>query len=378
MIRVLVAEDFGLLREDLCETLGQQEDMEVAGSAASGREIESLALSTRFDVVLMDIEMETTTAGIRAAERILEKKPEVKVIFLTAHETENMILTSMGAGAVDYIVKGCDEEELLRRIREAAAGHTVLDERVQNLLMKEYTRLRRSERSLLFFITAISQLTTAERELVRLLLEGKKIREIAAAHPGQTVALFSHGTAIRCLQGALRGLGPGKMDGLGHSDNTAVTKLVWDGAQFLVEYTSDASHVPDGLSTLKKQLWWRKDSKAEDVNLRYVPAGPGLWQAFSKDTLAGQLELELDREAEEQNGWITRLALEPSFTGQNLGVQLIGQAVSVYRPLGRSYLRLCIAKEQKEILGFFRAYGFYKIDECAQGDIWEKYIGYHR
>ena len=189
MIRVLVAEDFGLLREDLCETLGQQEDMEVAGSAASGREIESLALSTRFDVVLMDIEMETTTAGIRAAERILEKKPEVKVIFLTAHETENMILTSMGAGAVDYIVKGCDEEELLRRIREAAAGHTVLDERVQNLLMKEYTRLRRSERSLLFFITAISQLTTAERELVRLLLEGKKIREIAATRCVEVVTV---------------------------------------------------------------------------------------------------------------------------------------------------------------------------------------------
>lgn len=180
MIRVLVAEDFGLLREDLCETLGQQEDMEVAGSAASGREIESLALSTRFDVVLMDIEMETTTAGIRAAERILEKKPEVKVIFLTAHETDNMILTSMGAGAVDYIVKGCDEGELLRHIREAAAGRAALDDRVQSLLMKEYTRLRRSERSLLFFITAVSQLTTAERELVRLLLGGKKIREIAA------------------------------------------------------------------------------------------------------------------------------------------------------------------------------------------------------
>ena len=189
MKRVLEAEEFGLLREDLCETQGPQEDMEVAGSAASGREIELLALSTRFDVVLMDIEMETTTAGIRAAERILEKKPEVKVIFLTAHETENMILTSMGAGAVDYIVKGCDEEELLRRIREAAAGHTVLDERVQNLLMKEYTRLRRSERSLLFFITAISQLTTAERELVRLLLEGKKIREIAAARCVEVVTV---------------------------------------------------------------------------------------------------------------------------------------------------------------------------------------------
>ena len=63
------------------------------------------------------------------------------------------------------------------------------DERVQNLLMKEYTRLRRSERSLLFFITAISQLTTAERELVRLLLEGKKIREIAAARCVEVVTV---------------------------------------------------------------------------------------------------------------------------------------------------------------------------------------------
>ena len=180
MIRVLVAEDFGLLREDLCDTLDQQEDMEVAGSAATGREIEELARSTPFDLILMDIEMETTTAGIRAAERILEHKPEAKVIFLTAHETDNMILTSMGAGAVDYIVKGCDEGELLRHIREAAAGRAALDDRVQSLLMKEYTRLRRSERSLLFFITAVSQLTTAERELVRLLLGGKKIREIAA------------------------------------------------------------------------------------------------------------------------------------------------------------------------------------------------------
>ncbi|MCI9393189.1 MAG: GNAT family N-acetyltransferase [Oscillospiraceae bacterium] len=206
----------------------------------------------------------------------------------------------------------------------------------------------------------------------------RSLARIVQAHPDQSLAVFSHGTAIRQAVARIRSLPPDQWRTLGHSDNTAVTKLVWDGAQFLVEYTSDASHVPDGLSTLKKQLWWRKDSKAEDVNLRYVPAGPGLWQAFSKDTLAGQLELELDREAEEQNGWITRLALEPSFTGQNLGVQLIGQAVSVYRPLGRSYLRLCIAKEQKEILGFFRAYGFYKTDECAQGGIWEKYIGYHR
>lgn len=180
MIRILVAEDFDLIREDLCDTLEQQEDMTVVGSASTGEAIQTLALAQDFDLILMDIEMETTTAGIRATERILEQKPAAKILFLTAHETDNMILTSMGAGAVDYIVKGCDDAELFRHIRSAYAGQPLLDGKVQNLLLKEYSRLRTSERSLLFFISTVSQLTTAERELVRLLLEGRKVKEIAA------------------------------------------------------------------------------------------------------------------------------------------------------------------------------------------------------
>ena len=179
MIRILVAEDFDLLREDLCDILEHQEDMTVVGSAATGEAIQALALDTDFDLILMDIEMETVTAGIRATERILERKPEAKVLFLTAHETDNMILTSMGAGAVDYIVKGCDDAELFRHIRSAYAGQPLLDGKIQNLLLKEYSRLRTSERSLLFFISTVSQLTAAERELVRLLLEDKKVKEIA-------------------------------------------------------------------------------------------------------------------------------------------------------------------------------------------------------
>ena len=180
MIRILVAEDFDLIREDLCDTLEQQEDMTVVGSAATGEAILALALERDFDLILMDIEMETTTAGIRATERILERKPEAKVLFLTAHETDNMVLTSMGAGAVDYIVKGCDDAELFRHIRSAYAGQPLLDGKIQNLLLKEYSRLRTSERSLLFFISTVSQLTAAERELVRLLLEDRKVKEIAA------------------------------------------------------------------------------------------------------------------------------------------------------------------------------------------------------
>ena len=178
-MRILIAEDFDLLREDLRAILSAQPDMEVVGEAATGAELVRLAEQREFDLALVDIEMENPTAGIRAAEQILDQQPDKLLIFLTAHETENVILMSMGAGAVDYIVKGVSDEELLLHIRKAWAGEAMLEKRIQHAVLKEYTRLRRSEQSLLFFINNVSQLTPTERALVRYLLDGKKIREIA-------------------------------------------------------------------------------------------------------------------------------------------------------------------------------------------------------
>ncbi|MDO4483088.1 MAG: response regulator transcription factor [Clostridia bacterium] len=179
-IRVMIADDFQLLREDLRDTLSAQPDIEVVGLAGSGREACALAETTDFDIFLMDIEMESLKAGIEATEQILLDKPEAKVIFLTAHDSEDMVLTSMGAGAVDYLVKGGSEELLLEHIRAAYNGEPLLETRVQKLVMQEFSRLRRSEQSLLFFINKVAQLTPAERQLVRFLLDGYKLREIAA------------------------------------------------------------------------------------------------------------------------------------------------------------------------------------------------------
>lgn len=178
-IRILVAEDLPLLREDFCDILAAQNDMEVVGSAATGAEIVSLAAQIPCDVILMDIEMETVDAGIRAAEAILMDHPQIKVIFLTAHETNDMITNAMGTGAVDYVVKGCEEAHLLEHIRKTYAGHTELDPRIHATVMEEYARLRRSERSLIFFINNVAHLTPTERELVKLLLQEKKVAEIA-------------------------------------------------------------------------------------------------------------------------------------------------------------------------------------------------------
>ena len=178
-IRILIADDFPLLREDLAELIGRQDDMVVAGEASTGGEIVALARETEYDLILMDIEMEQMNAGILAAERIREEQPDANVIFLTAHETREMIVTAMGAGALDYLVKGCGEEEILYHIRSAMEGHPVMQSRIHETIMQEYARLQKSERSLLFFINNISKLTGTERELIKLLMEGYKVNEIA-------------------------------------------------------------------------------------------------------------------------------------------------------------------------------------------------------
>ena len=189
MISILIADDFDLLREDLKELINAQPDMRVVGEAASGAAIVELARSVKSDIILMDIEMENMSAGVTAAEAIRDADPGRMILYLTAHDTEKMILTAMGTGAVDYIVKGCLDEEVLAHIRAAAAGRPLLDAKVQNTVMQEYNRLRRSERSLLFFINNVSQLTAAERELVHLLLQGKKVKEIAAARCVEVVTV---------------------------------------------------------------------------------------------------------------------------------------------------------------------------------------------
>jgi len=178
-IRILIADDFVYLREDLTELINSQDDMEVVGEAESGSEIIELAEKSDYDIILMDIEMEQTNAGILAAEKIRDENPDAGIIFLTAHETKEMIVTAMGAGAVDYVVKGVGDEVLLMHIRNAYEGNPVMQSRVRDTVMQEYARLQRSERSLLFFINCISNLTGAERELVKLLLQGSKVSEIA-------------------------------------------------------------------------------------------------------------------------------------------------------------------------------------------------------
>ena len=200
-IRIIVAEDNDVLLEDLCQELNGQPDFQVVATTSSGVGAVEAALAMEFDVILLDIEMETIQAGIDAAAAIHPQKPEAKIIYLTAHDNDDMILTAMATGAVDYFVKGSQDEWLFEHIRMAYAGNPTMSERTQRVMLQEYSRLRRSEKSLLFFINNVSQLTPAERSLVRYLLDGMKVKDIAAARCVEVVTVKTQ------IKGLLRKFG---------------------------------------------------------------------------------------------------------------------------------------------------------------------------
>ena len=251
------------------------------------------------------------------------------------------------------------------------------------------------------------------------------LRDIALAHPDQTVAVFSHGSAIRQALSNLQGIAPEDWHAQPHADNTAVSCLTFADGHFEVVYQGDNSHLGDTLSTLKRQAWWRKENVRQDINLCFRPAhwpeeealylqarqeawlsthGPdipfqgegflqdarlhlshspwGVTVATADEKVAGILQLDTQRYSQDKAGYIPFFYLMPERRGQGLGVQLIGQAVSFFRPLGRDKLRLRCAPYNTHAKRFYEKYGFVKIGE-EQGsrvplDIMEKYIGYDR
>ncbi len=250
------------------------------------------------------------------------------------------------------------------------------------------------------------------------------VLDIAARHPGQTVAVFSHGVAIRCLQAAVRDWPPEGMARLSHSDNTAVTLLEVDGERIKAVYENDNSHLPQKVSTLSKQQWWRdlndpEASYRRDVTLWFRPLNMEeeterslyrdsrreAWRtihgemahydenayveaaehqkvfcAMDGDRPAGVLQLDTAFRAEEKVGMIAFYYMTPEYRHKGLGVQLLGQAVSVYRPLGRDRLLLRCAPENAVAQHFYKKYGFRKVGDvpgtAVPLEYLEKYIGY--
>lgn len=190
-IRVAVAEDIKLLREDFCELVSSENDMLVVGAAENGREIVEIADSEDVDVILMDIEMEKYHDGIEAAQNILQYHSNVAIVFLTIHEDDETVFNAFATGAVDYVVKSSPYEEILESIRNAVKGKSVIRSNIAAKIRNEFSRMKRNEESLLFVFDIISKLTPTERELIKLLLMSMKVSEIARNRHVEVVTIKS-------------------------------------------------------------------------------------------------------------------------------------------------------------------------------------------
>ena len=189
MIGVLIVDDHPALRAGLEQMLEASGDLEVVGSASGGREGVTLAKAREPDVVLMDLEMPDLD-GAAATREILRQNTGAKVVVLTSFGDRSRILEALDAGAIGYLLKDAEPEELVRAVKAAANGDAPLDPRAAREVLAE-----QRDRP------AAPDLSEREREILTLVAHG---------HANKVIALrlgISHKTVRNTLSAACRKIG---------------------------------------------------------------------------------------------------------------------------------------------------------------------------
>ncbi|MDQ2828736.1 MAG: response regulator transcription factor [Chloroflexota bacterium] len=168
-IRLVIVDDHSIVREGLCSILNAEPDFQVVGEASNGEEALRVVERARPDVVLLDLKM-PGAPGADVCRDITAKRPETAVIILTAFLDSDMIYRCIQAGAKGYVVKDVERADLKRKIRAAARGEGVLDEKAASPVLE---RLRKGT-------AAPVQLTEREVTILRLIAEGLTNKEIGA------------------------------------------------------------------------------------------------------------------------------------------------------------------------------------------------------
>ncbi|MBI4848559.1 MAG: response regulator transcription factor [Nitrospirae bacterium] len=174
-ITVLLIDDHALFREGLRALLSRQDDIEIVGEAGGGKEGIQKAIELMPDVALMDLKMPDMT-GLEALCRIIEKRPQTKVIILTVSEDDEDLFTALRHGACGYLLKTVEVEKLLNSIYEVARGGACLSERLAGKIMKEFREM--SSKSAIP-VSKKESLTSREMEILSCITRGKSNKEIA-------------------------------------------------------------------------------------------------------------------------------------------------------------------------------------------------------
>lgn len=172
--RIVIAEDHTILREGLKSLLSSSPDLDIVGEAADGREAIRRCLELKPDLLLLDLSM-PRLGGIEAIGEVRRQVPVTKILVLTVHKTEEYVLASLRAGATGYVLKDATHQELLAAIRTVLAGKRYLSPDIADKVIDGYLMGRKTEAT----SSPWERLTPREREVLKLVAEGSKNREIA-------------------------------------------------------------------------------------------------------------------------------------------------------------------------------------------------------
>ncbi|MFN7542034.1 MAG: response regulator [Acidobacteriota bacterium] len=167
--RILLADDHAVVRNGFRMILSAQEDLEVVGEAANGREAVVMAASLQPDVIVMDVTMPELN-GIEAARRVCENSPRTRVLALSMHKDAVYVREILRAGAKGYLLKDSSENDLLGAVRAIARGEGYLSPAIADAVLNDYRK---------HVSNPIDLLTSREREVLQWIAEGKTNKEIA-------------------------------------------------------------------------------------------------------------------------------------------------------------------------------------------------------
>jgi DNA-binding NarL/FixJ family response regulator len=188
-VRVLIADDHGIVRSGLRLLLERQPDIEVVAEAADGAEARELAIRERPDLAILDVRMPKLT-GLQATREIREQAPGVAVLILSMHDDERYLFEALKAGASGYVLKAQADTDLLEAVRAIERGEPFLTPEAQRTLIRDV--LERGSTG--------EELTPREEEIVKLVAEAHTTKEIAEIlHLSEKTVENHRGNAMRKL-----------------------------------------------------------------------------------------------------------------------------------------------------------------------------------
>ena len=190
-IRILIADDHGIVRKGLRLQLEQNTDFEVVGEATEGREAVRMAEELLPDVVIMDIAMPTLN-GIQATTQLVKKNPQIGVIILSMYSDETYLMRTLAAGAKGYLLKDSADVDLHRAVEVVAQGKPFFSPAIAGTLLEDYMR-QLQQRGLQ---DSYDLLTEREKEILQLLAEGKSNKDVAGILNLSTNTVETHRTRI--------------------------------------------------------------------------------------------------------------------------------------------------------------------------------------